>query len=275
MNCLISENFLPRKFFGVPAVTKLMPQLILFLLFVSLLGANHSFADTPYITIIIDDIGNNEARGIRTAELKGPVTLAILPNRPYSKELAELAHKNNKEVILHAPMQNLRNIALGQGALTTELKGKAFRTELTKSINSIPYIIGINNHMGSLLTTKHLQMNWTMQIVKEKKLFFVDSKTNAKSIAKDVALIHQIPSVARDVFLDHERTASFIDKQFEKCLNIARRTGHCLLIGHPYPETLNHLEAAIPKLKARGIEQKRLSTWVKEKNRALTKEQSL
>jgi polysaccharide deacetylase 2 family uncharacterized protein YibQ len=221
----------------------------------------------PRITIVIDDIGNNERRGIRTAHLLGPVTLAILPNRPFSKELAQLAHNQGKEVILHAPMENLRDMALGYGALTKEMKASEFTQQLIKNIDSIPHLMGVNNHMGSLLTTRHLQMHWTMKVLKDRDLIFLDSKTNSKSVAKDVALKHSIPAVSRDIFLDHERTASFISQQFEKCLRIAAKRGNCLMIGHPYPETLNHLEAALPKLSQRGFQQQSLSSLIKERTK--------
>ena len=224
--------------------------------------------EAPKVTIIIDDIGNNESRGIRTVNLVGPVTLAVLPNRPYSKPLSELAHQQGKELLLHAPMENLRDIPLGRGALTSNMKARDFQKQLISNIESIPHLMGINNHMGSLLTTKHLQMNWTMEILKERHLLFVDSKTNPKSVAKDVAAMHDIPTVSRDIFLDHVRTTAFINKQYEKCLGIAARKGNCLMIGHPYPETLDYLEEVLPKLEGRGFQQLPLSALITKRTLA-------
>lgn len=227
-----------------------------------------SSTPTPKVTIIIDDIGNNEARGLRTVNLLGPVTLAILPDRPYSKELAVKAHHQGKELLLHAPMENLRDMPLGQGALTSTMDASKFQRQLVRNIEAIPHLMGINNHMGSLLTTKHLQMNWTMRILKEKNLLFVDSKTNPKSVAKDVAIMYEVPTVSRDIFLDHVRTTAFINKQYEKCLTIAKKQGNCLMIGHPYPETLNYLERVLPELEDRGFQQLPLSALIEKETLA-------
>jgi polysaccharide deacetylase 2 family uncharacterized protein YibQ len=223
---------------------------------------------TPKVTIIIDDIGNNESRGLRTVFLDGPVTLAILPNRPYSKSLAQKAHQQGKELLLHAPMENLRDMPLGQGALTSKMDAGEYQRQLIKNIDAIPHLMGINNHMGSLLTTKHLQMNWTMKVLKQKELLFVDSKTNPKSVAQQVAVMYEVPTVSRDIFLDHVRTRAFIHKQYEKCLSIADKKGNCLMIGHPYPETLDYLEEVLPRLNERGFQQLPLSSLIEKKTLA-------
>ncbi|GLQ33529.1 divergent polysaccharide deacetylase family protein [Litoribrevibacter albus] len=223
---------------------------------------------TPKVTIIIDDIGNNESRGLRTVNLLGPVTLAILPNRPYSEALAKKGHQLGKELLLHAPMENLRDMPLGLGALTSAMNAAEYQHQLIQNIDAIPHLMGINNHMGSLLTTKHLQMNWTMKILKEKNLLFVDSKTNPKSVANDVAVMYDVPTVSRDIFLDHVRTTAFINKQYEKCLTIAEKKGNCLMIGHPYPETLDYLEKVLPELEQRGFKQLPLSALIEKKTLA-------
>ncbi|GAA3929297.1 divergent polysaccharide deacetylase family protein [Litoribacillus peritrichatus] len=231
-------------------------------------ATNLKAIDSPKVTIIIDDVGNNESRGLRTVNLHGPVTLAILPERPFSAELANKAHAIGKEIILHAPMENLRDAPLGGGALTSDMSSRRFKSQLLKNIESIPHLMGINNHMGSLLTTKHLQMNWTMKILKDKNLMFVDSRTNPKSIAKEVAMLYNIPTVSRDIFLDHERKTDYIAKQFEKCLALAVKNGNCLMIGHPYPETLAHLEKALPLLVKRGFQQQPLSRLIEQETLA-------
>ena len=49
-------------------------------------------ADSPAIAIIIDDIGHNLSAGQRVINSNWKFTCSILPARPYSIELAQLAH---------------------------------------------------------------------------------------------------------------------------------------------------------------------------------------
>ncbi|MAZ66457.1 MAG: hypothetical protein CMF25_05055 [Kangiellaceae bacterium] len=222
-------------------------------LFLSLWLA-HSLAYANKIAIIIDDIGDNWPRGKRTVDLPAPIACAILPHTPHSKRLARLAHQQGKTVMLHAPMSNHYGLRLGPGALTHEMTREEFIRVLQQNIDSIPYIEGVNNHMGSYLTAQPAPMAWTMQEVSRRSLFFIDSKTTPKSVAAKTARASNIPTLVRDVFLDNERETRKIGRQFRLALRHARKYGQVVVIGHPYPETLDYLERIIPTLPILGYE---------------------
>ena len=205
------------------------------------------------VTIIIDDLGYNLDYGMRAVALPGPVTFAVLPFSPHSKELAEAAHREGKEIMLHMPMDNDNHKPLGPGGLTEQLSRSAFTNRLEQAIRSIPHISGVNNHMGSKLTQNPLKMNWVMNSLKQHTLYFVDSRTSAGSVAGSTAQRQHIPNLDRDVFLDHDPRPAAIDAQFRRLIKIAKRTGSAVAIGHPYPSTLGYLENVIPKLDAMGI----------------------
>ncbi|MDX1491633.1 MAG: divergent polysaccharide deacetylase family protein [Pseudohongiellaceae bacterium] len=207
-----------------------------------------------YISIIIDDIGNNGALGRRAVNLPGEVTYAVLPHTPFGAQLAEAAHLAHKEIMLHAPMSNQAQLPLGPGALTAELSKEAFIEVLNNAIDAIPYLQGINNHMGSALTEQELPMQWVMEVLNERKLYFVDSRTTAASVAANVAKAHEIPNITRNVFLDNETTHESIDKEFKRMVKQAQEYGSSVGIGHPYKETLEYLEVAIPELEQQGVE---------------------
>ncbi len=208
---------------------------------------------SPKLVIIIDDIGNNRFLDTRTAQLPGPVTLAILPHRPFSKDIAKLGHQLGKDIMLHAPMESLNNRKLGEGALTQELNQEQFSAILQYSIDSIPHISGVNNHMGSSLTENPQAMDWVMEGLIANGLFFVDSKTTPRSVAGQKARQYQIDNLTRHVFLDNESTPQYIDRAFKQALKISKRNGFALAIGHPYPETIEYLENTLPTLKEQGI----------------------
>jgi len=205
------------------------------------------------ITIIIDDLGNNLRAGQRAINLPGPVTYAVLPYRTHSRRLAEQAHQQNKEVMLHMPMENTHDRALGPGGLTVKLNRPRYEERLQHAIAATPFISGINNHMGSRLTANSERMQWLMQSLKTYPLYFVDSRTSVNSVAASTASSHHIPTLERDVFLDHEPNVEFIDRQFKKLIRIARKKGSAVAIGHPYPSTLGYLENVLPRLDAMGI----------------------
>lgn len=207
-----------------------------------------------YIALIIDDIGYSGPLGERAIALPGAVTYAVLPHTPFGTELAELAHSHSKEVMLHAPMSNLAQQPLGPGALTDQLSQEDFVATLKGNIDAVPHLQGINNHMGSALTGMQTQMQWVMEVLKERGLYFVDSFTTAQSVAGVTARELEIPTTTRNVFLDNETTAEDIDREFQRLLLTAREKGTAVGIGHPYEETLDYLEKALPALAQENIE---------------------
>ncbi len=206
---------------------------------------NIVFAEPAAIAIIIDDIGNNLESGKRVINSTLPITCSILPARPYSIELARLAHKQGKEVMLHLPMQASKSHPLGHGALTSGMSRHEFMRTVDISIDAVPYTKGINNHMGSLLTSNTDYMEWLMQTIanRDENLFFIDSKTTARTVAANTAQSYYIPSMQRDIFLDSTANdKEFVRQQVKQLIKISKQQGYALAIGHPHRTTLAVLE---------------------------------
>ncbi|MCK4742552.1 MAG: divergent polysaccharide deacetylase family protein [Sulfuriflexus sp.] len=223
-------------------------------------------AQKPVIAIIIDDLGNKSADE-QAINLPGAVACAFLPHTPHVKRLAKLAHANNKEVLLHAPMQSMHeDKKLGPGSLTIDMTESEFVKTIQESLASVPHVQGINNHMGSLLTRHPGHMQWLMQeINRQGDLFFVDSRTTAHSVAHMVATENNIPNLTRDIFLDAENNAAFVEKQFDRLLKIARVHGSALAIAHPYPDTLKVLQKRLKQLDVENVELVPVSTLLKRR----------
>lgn len=211
-------------------------------------------ANSAQLVIIIDDIGNNYALGNAMVEIPAPLTLAFLPHTPFAKKLAIKAHSLNKEIMLHAPMENTVSAPLGPGALTQDLNENEFKATLRDAIQSIPYIQGINNHMGSSLTQNKEAMSWVMDTLSKEQLYFVDSLTSPKSVAFQQAQQKSLPALERNVFLDNDKSTSALEQQWQKAIKIANHRGSAILIGHPYQESQAFLAKKIPTLAAQGIE---------------------
>ena len=215
--------------------------------------ANAEEEPQPAMVVIIDDLGDNLKKGLAAVHLPGPVTLAIMPHTPFGPRLAQAGHQLGKEIMLHAPMENHAGKRLGPGGLTSQMSEATFKHTLQKGIASIPHVEGINNHMGSALTEKTQPMRWTMDIVAGQGLFFIDSRTSAKSQALIQAQEQGIASQSRDVFLDNDLAPEALAKQFQQALRIANRYGSVILIGHTYPASIQFLQENLPKLDEMGI----------------------
>lgn len=228
--------------------------LILLFTFQTCFSAEPTPKKTSFISIIIDDLGYRLHDDLRAVALPGPVVCAIMPHTPYSIQLAQLAHKQGKEIILHQPLEALqKNENLGPGALTLEMTEQEFTRTFNSNIDSVPYLIGVNNHMGSLLTQHPGHMGWLMKTIKQHNLIFIDSLTSNNSIATMIAFEKNIPYLERDIFFDNVQTTLAIRKQFEKLIKIARIQGTAIGIGHPYPQTMDVLSRAIQELDATSI----------------------
>ncbi|MCU7795546.1 MAG: divergent polysaccharide deacetylase family protein [Candidatus Thiodiazotropha sp. (ex Myrtea spinifera)] len=206
------------------------------------------------IALIIDDLGNQKVSGKQALALPGPITYAFLPQTPFAWQLASEAHSLNKEVMLHLPMESDFGNALGDGALTLDMSQADFLQTLKLNLASVPYVAGVNNHMGSLLTRDPTAMRWLMNGLREAGLYFIDSRTTDATVAETVARNQLIATARRHVFLDNVQDPSSVRTQLASLIELAREQGSAIGIGHPYPETLTVLAEELPKLKAAGIE---------------------
>ena len=207
----------------------------------------------PRIAILIDDLGYNRHGMDSSLLLPTEVALAILPSTPFAMQTATSAQKQKRITLLHAPMENQRELKLGPGGLYAKMTEEELKATLSKDLDGLPGIQGVNNHMGSLLTTKADSMAWVMETLKSRSLFFIDSLTSPKSVAKKTAQEYGLATVSRDVFLDNIRTEAAIDKQFTRLLKLARKHGSALAIGHPYPETMSYLKKRLSNLEHDGV----------------------
>ena len=209
-------------------------------------------ADEPpaLVAIIIDDLGNQLKAGRRAIALDAPLAYAVMPHTAYGARLASEVHAAGKEVMLHLPMQptQMERIA-GPGEISLENSIRQLRHIVATDLNSVPHVVGVNNHMGSLITRHPGHMRWLMdELAARGDLFFVDSVTTPASVAYAAALESGVPAARRHVFLDGDPDAAQIEVQFERLLQQARGRGYAIGIAHPYTSTLEFLEGALPQL---------------------------
>lgn len=233
---------------------KIVNSLIACLL-ANIIGLLPAYAGSkPEIALIIDDLGNNPDTGLAALQLPGNIAYSFLPNTPHATILAELAHEKGKQVMVHIPMESEHHERLGPNALLTNMEEQEYKSVLQAALEAIPHAVGLNNHMGSLLTQKEIPMQWLMDVLGQKNLFFVDSRTTTKTVAQKTAGIKGVAALRRDVFLDNSRDEAAIRVQFAELISKAKRRGYATGIAHPYPETIMVLKEILPDLEKEGIE---------------------
>ena len=209
----------------------------------------------PVVAILIDDIGYDRKRGLKTLDLPRAVTIAVLPHSPFGAELTQLARRQNREILLHQPLNAQSGKRMGPGAIDVSMSAKEMARTLGSNLKWLGGAVGLNNHMGSLFTTRLPATEKFARVLRDshRDLFVVDSRTTDKTVFESTLIKHRIKAVRRDVFLDHEPTSAFLNQLLNELAARARKHGHALAIGHPLDVTLDALRVRLPELEVRLV----------------------
>jgi len=218
------------------------------------------------VSIVIDDLGVDYKIFKRLLTMGTPFTYSILPFQPYSTRIAQEAHEYNGEIILHLPLEPWDgfNQTINYGTLLTSMKREQLLAQLERNIDSVPHIVGISNHMGSKFTENRDKMEILLKRMKEKGLYFLDSRTTKMTVGYKLAKNMGIKAAKRDLFIDNSKDPPSIEKQLKKLPSIAKKNGgYAIAIGHPYPSTVDTLKKTIPLLEKQGVKFVPLSQLLK------------
>ncbi len=208
-------------------------------------------SDLPMVSIIIDDLGNNREHDMSIANIEADVTLAVLPFRDHTLEVAEF-FANRKEMILHLPLEPMSESEFEERMMKVDMTFEEMAGLLNESLEELgSYVEGVNNHKGSRFTSDRRAMGTLLDIISEEDLFFVDSFTIGTSKGYALAKEKGIDTAVRDVFLDNSRDPEDIRNKLLKTVRLAEEQGEAIAIGHSSPETISVLVEEIPKLEDR------------------------
>lgn len=215
-------------------------------------GPGGAAGDLPLLAIVIDDMGYQPKLDEELLRLDLNLTFAFLPHGPYTAQQAKLAGSLEREVLLHFPMEpDDHRWDPGPGAVTTGMARARLREVFEEDLALVPQAVGINNHMGSRFTRDHAAMQDFLALVRDRRLFFLDSLTSQESVGYVLAREMGVKAARRQVFLDNDRDQARITGQIRELLASAERQGWAVGIGHPSPATLAALRAAAPEILAR------------------------
>jgi len=210
--------------------------------------------DWPMVALVIDDMGLDRQRSAQVIALPGPLTLSYLTYADDLPAQTAAGRAAGHELMLHVPMAP-RDIGFdpGPNVLEPGLADAELARRLDWGLGRFAGYVGINNHMGSRFTADRAAMARVMAALDARGLLFLDSRTTGDSVGLSAAAAQGVPAVARDVFLDHERTPDAVAAALVELEDTARRRGYAIAIGHPADVTIEALTAWLPDARRRGL----------------------
>jgi uncharacterized protein len=228
-----------------------------------------SGAQRGVVAIVIDDVGWDDTALTPLAALDAPLALSILPGTPRADEAIALAKRKGWDLMVHLPMEPESGKAEKETIRTSD-DDAVIRARVLAALAKVPGAIGLNNHQGSKAMADPRVLGAVLLLVKEKGLFFLDSRTTPATQGEATAHALGVPFLSRDVFLDDAAAETkdpggvpgALDAAWERAVSLATSKGEAVVIGHPHRESIAFLAAALPKLAARGLRPVKISELV-------------
>lgn len=205
------------------------------------------------IALVIDDLGRSVADLDQAQSLGIPWTGAVLPFETETAAVVGELRRRGIEFLCHLPMQP-ENANPGPGALRLDMTQSELAAATRAALTAVPGAVGVNNHMGSVLSADAAAMTTILNELMNRELYFLDSRTSPNSLGYRFALELGLPAIERQVFLDADPDERAVTIQFRRLLEVARRRGAALAIGHPHPYTFAVLQREVPAAIEAGYE---------------------
>jgi len=198
---------------------------------------NASIKGRAKLVIIIDDVATFEhASMIKSLGLK--ITPSIFPATKTHPDTPSIA-RTFEFYMIHLPMQAKHFDSPEIGTLTINESFESMHEKIKKIRKDFPRAKYTNNHTGSRFTSDFDAMDKAYRALIEQGFVFVDSKTIAQTAVARAAKKHNQPYISRDIFLDDDPSASAVRRELVAAVNLAKKRGYAIAIGHPKKNTIS------------------------------------
>jgi polysaccharide deacetylase 2 family uncharacterized protein YibQ len=206
------------------------------------------------LVFVIDDAGNSLAELAPFLKSPAPLTIAVLPALPYSKEAARRIREAKKEAFRHQPMEPVSGTDPGPGAIKAGMDYTEIRKIVGQNLDEIGPVAGLNNHEGSRATADTETMKAVLDLCRDRRIFFLDSRTTADTAAPAIAADMGFAIAQRDIFLDNDGSREAILAAIDQGCKKAQRDGLAVMIGHAWSPLLAGIIAEkYPELIKKGF----------------------
>ena len=203
---------------------------------------NSSVKGRAKLVLIIDDVATFEhASMVKSIGLK--ITPSIFPATKTHPDTPNIA-RTFEFYMIHLPMQAKHFDSPEIGTLTVNESFESMLEKIKKIRKDFPRAKYTNNHTGSRFTSDYDAMDKAYRALIEQGFIFVDSKTIAQTAVARAAKKYNQPYISRDIFLDDDPSANAVRRELIAAVNLAKKRGYAIAIGHPKKNTIAVIKAS-------------------------------
>ena len=203
---------------------------------------NSSVKGRAKLVLIIDDVATFEhASMVKSIGLK--ITPSIFPATKTHPDTPNIA-RTFEFYMIHLPMQAKHFDSPEIGTLTVNESFESMLEKIKKIRRDFPRAKYTNNHTGSRFTSDYDAMDKAYRALIEQGFIFVDSKTIAQTAVARAAKKYNQPYISRDIFLDDDPSAGAVRRELIAAVNLAKKRGYAIAIGHPKKNTIAVIKAS-------------------------------
>ena len=203
---------------------------------------NSSVKGRAKLVLIIDDVATFEhASMVKSIGLK--ITPSIFPATKTHPDTPNIA-RTFEFYMIHLPMQAKHFDSPEIGTLTVNESFESMLEKIKKIRKDFPRAKYTNNHTGSRFTSDYDAMDKAYRALIEQGFVFVDSKTIAQTAVARAAKKYNQPYISRDIFLDDDPSAAAVRRELVAAVNLAKKRGYAIAIGHPKKNTIAVIKAS-------------------------------
>ena len=203
---------------------------------------NSSVKGRAKLVLIIDDVATFEhASMVKSIGLK--ITPSIFPATKTHPDTPNIA-RTFEFYMIHLPMQAKHFDSPEIGTLTVNESFESMLEKIKKIRKDFPRAKYTNNHTGSRFTSDYDAMDKAYRALIEQGFIFVDSKTIAQTAVARAAKKYNQPYISRDIFLDDDPSAAAVRRELVAAVNLAKKRGYAIAIGHPKKNTIAVIKAS-------------------------------
>jgi polysaccharide deacetylase 2 family uncharacterized protein YibQ len=205
------------------------------------------------VALIFDHAGASLAELAPIYAMHEPFGLGIFPNMRYSAEIARTAAAHGLTPILHLPLEPIHPADLGPvtGTVWVRMADAEIARMVDRDLDSVPGVVGVNNHAGSRATADRRVMTVVLRTVKARGLWFNENPETPQSVVSEVARQLDVPLVVTGTYLDIP--PEHIARNVRALIAEAERRGSVVAAAHIATGAPAVIQKMLPEFRRAGI----------------------